>query len=369
MAVFDVSKKWRILAPASIPAAWNASDELAGYISLLRNRSGLDKERPQIEDAETVSPPSAVPLVLFNAAAGSRDRNGFTWRLGKDRLEIYGDSGRGLWNALFDLLDALGFHWPAPGLEEPPAAPTPGAYPLSRDRAHCSSAASVEDRRRLVVDEKTKAKERELLIPWAARNKYDALVFSLNEKSFWNKARRGRGICKKIERYALILEAGGRDLSLLLPRRLFPFHQNMFRMDSGRRVRQHHFCSTNPKTITRIMEQAAKLFSRAMPGMAGPAGDSPQSPTRVFHLWPDQGHERSWCACPACRAFSPAEQNCISINAAADVLESLDPQARLSYLENLEGPGNHRGEIESGVPDVPGGIVLRKNIFAFTAAG
>jgi hypothetical protein len=354
MTVFDISKKWLILAPASVPAARGAADELASYIGLLRSQAGLAEELPQIEDAETVSPPAALPIILLNAAGGSPDRNGFAWRIGRDRIEIQGDSGRGLWNAVFDFLAALGIRWPEPGREEfPPPPSSPGAYPLKNDQAYCPSASSVKERRRLFVSEKLKAEKRELLIQWAARNKYDALAFPLAEKNLWNKARRGRGIYAETGRYALILEAGGRDLSCLLPRHLFFFHRDMFRMDSGRRVRESHFCLTNPKTIARIKMTAEKLFVRAMMGMeartvsrSGPAGEDAAAP--VFHLWPDQGHEKIWCACPSCRAFSPAEQNRIAINSAAHVLADIDPRAWLSYLEDpVEAPPP--GELSSAI--------------------
>jgi hypothetical protein len=362
MAVFDVSRKWRILAPASSLAVWDAADELAVYIGLLRSRTRPGEDRPRIEDAEAASPPPGVPIIILNAAAESRDRNGFTWRIGKDRIEIMGDSDRGLWNGIFDFLAALGCRWPKPGMEELPAPPTPGVYPLKTDRAYHPSAASVKDRRRLVIGGQTTAKERELLVIWAARNKYDALIFSLREKSLWNRLRRRKGIFHIVEYYALVLEAGGNDLSLLLPRSLFLFHQDLFRMDSGKRTRQRHFCPTNPQTITRIKEEAAKLFRRAMSGMGA---EEPQA-LKIFHLWPDSGHEKTWCACPACRAFTPAEQNRIAVTTAADVLEALDPKAQLSYLELSGESGNYREEAETSPADaltVTGGIVPRNNTF------
>ena len=154
-------------------------------------------------------------------------------------------------------------------------------------------------------------------------------------------------------------------------------------MDSGVRTKQHHFCPTNPQTITRIKEHAAKLFSRAMPDMAA---QEPQA-VHVFHLWPDHGHEETWCACPACRAFTPAEQNRIAVNTAADALAELDPEARLSYLElsgencNFQkkektgGMAAAGGPVIAGYPsaldgpDASGGIVPRNNTFIFNAAG
>jgi hypothetical protein len=290
---------------------------------------------------------------MLNAAADSPDRNGFTWRLGNDRIELYGDSGRGLWNALVDFLAALGFRWPKPGQEEPPQEAA--AYPLKDKQACSPPAASVRERRRFVLSGKAGTREREKIIRWAARNKYDALVWPLGDMFFWRRPRRGGGICALIMRYALVSEAGGRDLSLLMPRSLFLFHRDLFRMEEGIRVRKRHFCPTNPAAIVHIREEAAKLFSRAAPGMT--AGFPPESagpPVRVFHLWPDQGHEETWCACPACRAFSPAEQNRMAVNAAADALAGLDPQARLSCLET---------------GDEPGGIALRDNVFSLRNAG
>jgi hypothetical protein len=112
-------------------------------------------------------------------------------------------------------------------------------------------------------------------------------------------------------------------------------------MDSGKRTKKHNFCPTNPKTMDLVKKQAKDLFSRVCR-----AGG--KNPVRVFHLWPDRGHETAWCSCPACRAFSPEEQNRIAANAAADALLETDPGAKLSYYENSEH----------------GGISMRENTFA-----
>ena len=341
MTHLDFSKNWIILAELSV---WEAAAELALYIGLLREKAGLGQERPQINDAETALPNSA-PIIILKAAAGDPARNGFSWRVGIDRVEISGDSLRGLWNGIFDFLAALGITWPAPEQEVLPQA-VEAAFNLKEDKAFCPSVSSVRDRRRLFIGEKTGAKEREKLVKWAARNKYDALVFSLREKFLWNRAKRVARIYGA-ERYALALEAGGSDLSLLLPRRLFLLHRDLFRMESGKRKTERHFCPTNPETISRIREQAGKLFHRALPGMTA---------QKVFHLLPDQGHENTWCACPACRAFNSAEQNIIAVNSAADTLADLDPQALLSFYD-------------FGIaPHEPGasGIAPRKNTFQLT---
>ncbi len=74
------------------------------------------------------------------------------------------------------------------------------------------------------------------------------------------------------------------------------------------------------------------------------------TPQACFHLWPEEDRENTWCACPACRAFSPAEQYIIAVNTAADVLAKLDPNARLSFIDYGEETGK-------------AGIAPRKNMF------
>ena len=180
------------------------------------------------------------------------------------------------------------------------------------------------------------------IIKWAASNGYDAVVFPLGEK-----INPKNEYIKLANHYDLKIEAGGRELSLLVPRKLFLLHSDLFRMEQGARTVKHHFCPTNHKSITIIAEQAGELFAGFMNVVSVP---------RVFHLLPDEGFENLWCACPACRAFSPAEQNIIAVNSAADALERLAPDARLSFLD-----------LDNGLSEKPPadnrGIVPRKNMF------
>jgi hypothetical protein len=115
MALFDVAQKWIILVPFRIPAARHGAEDMAHYIDVLRSRAGLTMEKTPIEDADTAAPSDSVPIILLNPGDDSRDRNGFTWRAGKKRIEIYGDSDRGLCNGIFDFLAGLGFRWPEIG--------------------------------------------------------------------------------------------------------------------------------------------------------------------------------------------------------------------------------------------------------------
>jgi len=199
-----------------------------------------------------------------------------------------------------------------------------------------------QTRKRLFIDKKTGGKERLKTVKWAVDNGYDTLVFSLNDRFFKSKSKNVK--YRKLMKYhSFNIEAGGRDFSLLLPKSLFLFNHNLFRMEQGKRKPSHHFCPTNPKTTAIVAKRARSLFARAMREVTNP---------RVFHLLPDEGHETVWCACPACRAFSPTEQNIIAVNTAADALAKLDPDARLSFYDFGTEP-----EAE--------GVSPRKNMFRY----
>jgi hypothetical protein len=329
MALFNVSKEWIILAPAAVTAAGTAAADLSFYIAVLRGRAGLERAAPPIADAGGTAPPDTAPVIVLNAGDPSpnrpawRRRSGFTWRAGQDRVEIYGDSDRGLCNGVFDFLSNLGFRWPAPGREETPDPAGRGEYRLKTAGAYVPSEDVPEKRRRIIIDKKNTPNERAALIRWAARNRIDALVFSLDDRIL-RRPEDGKGPLAAAERYAMIIEAGGWDLSRLVPRRYFFFHRDLFRMDSGKRVRRFNFCPTNPRTIALLKKQGRRRLGailRLHPGI------------ETFHLWPDRGHETAWCSCPACRAFSRSEQNRMALCAAADVLAELAPAARLSFLE------------------------------------
>jgi len=177
--------------------------------------------------------------------------------------------------------------------------------------------------KKLFISIKTSAGEREKMIKMAIENECNTLVFSLDDDFFITKNRNKKYI-KLIKHYTLFIEAGGRDLPLFMPRSLFLFNKELFRMEQGKRKRAPHFCPTNPRTTAIIKEHAAFLITRAMQEITNPI---------VFHLYPEEGRENTWCQCPACRAFRPAEQYLIAVNSAADVLAKLAPDAKLIYID------------------------------------
>lgn len=337
-AFFDVSKDWVILVPPGIPAAQKAAGDLSRCIGALRKKAGLKCDQPALAGASGAAPPETEAVIVLSAETNGPEKNGFIWRSGEWRVEIYGESARGLCNGIYDFLAALGIQWPAPdreilpdaGRAELPLEPS-GVYQPSRfEGGGCEKAPW----RRFLVHEKNAAlgskKKREALAAWAARNKYDVLVFPLKLV-----CRRSAALVQLAGEYALIAEAGGRELSVLVPRGLFFFHKELFRMEEGKRRKKVNFCPTNPDSLRVIRAEGGKIF-RAAGGI------------KVFHLWPDRDDENAWCACPTCRAFTPAEQYRIAVNAAADILAETNPGAKISIHEK-EGEG--------------GGIPLRPNLF------
>jgi hypothetical protein len=323
---FDVSRKWFILMPSGISHARKAAEDISRCIGLL---AGEALKAPAILDAFDPAPQDAI--FVLSASGGSSGRNGFAWRAGDMRVEISGESGRGLCNGIYSFLAALGISWPAPGQENLPAANPAGSWLFPLNCSTASEASHFEGDnpaaaplRRFVLDEKTESKnllnKSEDFAAWAARNSYDAIVFPLAAYASESRARKLKQLGQIAGEYGIVLEAGGRDFSSLVPRKHFFLHRDFFRMKEGVRSKDHHFCPTNPGALKLLCKEGEKLFGAAREA-------------RVFHLWPDKGAETAWCSCPSCRAFTPQEQNLMGVNAAADVLAVLNPEAFITYFE------------------------------------
>ena len=388
MDYFNASKGWTILFPPDITHAKKAVEDLSRYIGLLASdvnaggradgkadgETGASKA-PPVMDALGPAPDGAV--IVLSCGLHGCEQNGFSWRAGEERVEILGESGRGLCNGIYSFLAALGISWPAPGQEDIPkhaadtaAGGTSGGllYPLASagefslsggdnppagSRPSSTSLPSpaslrLANLRRFVPggisEVKTFLKKSEAFVEWAARRRYDAIVFPLAAFASVSAAHKLKQLKQFAGEYGIALEAGGRELSSLVPRRYFLLHRDFFRMDDGKRKKDHHFCPTNPDVTRLIAKEGVRLFRAAVDAA-------------VIHLWPDKEAETAWCSCPTCRAFSSVEQNRIAINTAADALAALHRGT------------NHGAELTSFIsyyekPGEGGKIPPRKNTFS-----
>ena len=217
---------------------------------------------------------------------------------------------------------------------------------------------SLVSRKRLVISCKSlsgddAALKTRVLLP--SRRQVPVLRTGKKRASIFDRAKQGNfdtvvfpfitaDIIKEAKSHNLEVEVGGWSLSVLVPRRLFFFNRELFRMEGGKRRRNLHFCPTNPQTIDVIRSEGKKMF-RSFRDVS------------VFNLWPEMiphenanARENHWCACPACRAFSASEQYRIAVNAAADVLAEINPRAFISIYDY---------EIPEEEEEIP----LRPNVF------
>jgi hypothetical protein len=327
MIKFDVTRNWTVLVPPGLTAAQLAGADLRRILALLRAQAGSGLKEPPMQDSSAPIEGS-VPVIVLNGESNSA-ANGFSWRLGIDRIEIYGASERGLCNGVYDFLAALGVSWPKPGEEILPK-PHPAhlsEYPIRAASAYQGTVKEPDKWRRLVITGETPLSRWEDFLIWAVRNRIDALVLPFAEKPSFpagltgKKSRVRENVLNLAKRYALPIEIGGRELDRLIPKRHFFTKRDIFRMEGGKRVRDHNFCPTNPETIALLKTEARRLFSE-------------YPDVLVFHLWPERNAEHLWCSCPSCRAFSREEQNRIAVNAASDALAEINPEAKISYYEN-----------------------------------
>jgi hypothetical protein len=93
MIKFDVARNWTVLAPPGLAAAQLAAADLRRILALLRAGAGSGLKEPPIQDS-SVPMDSSIPVIVLNGERNSI-ANGFSWRFGIDRIEIYGASERG----------------------------------------------------------------------------------------------------------------------------------------------------------------------------------------------------------------------------------------------------------------------------------
>jgi hypothetical protein len=310
----DVTTAWSIELESADRTARLAAAELQAHLARLGG--------PELPiTAEATGP----RIALRHGPAG----DGFVRAPDQAGLTLRGEGPRGLLFAVYDLLEALGCRWPAPGQAR-----------LPRRSGVRLPAEGLADRpafprRSLVIGHDHFLDEAESWIIWAARNRLNTIFIhtTIHEPALgacrlgtWRKRR--RALLPLIRERGLNLELGGHHLRDLLPRRLFNLEPELFRHNGERRAPDHNFCVSSERALERVRRTAAAFYA------AYPETD-------VYHLWPDDLRAGGWCRCPRCAALSPADQALIAANALA---EALPPQrqcrvAHLAYHDTEEAPG------------------------------
>ncbi len=262
---------------------------------------------------------AAGPRIALRHGPGG---DGFLRAPDRDGLLLRGDGPRGLLYAVYDLLEALGCRWVAPG---------PDGERLPRHTRVTLPAVGLADRpafagRGLIIGHDYFLAEAESWVEWAARSRLSTIFIHTIGRgpalgacrlSSWRSRR--RALLPRIAERGLDLELGGHHLSDLVPRRLFRDHPELFRFDGTRHTPDCNFCPSYPATQATLRANGAAFF-RAYPE------------AQVYHLWPDDLLGGGWCACPRCAGLSAADQALLAANTLAEALAELRPNARVSYL-------------------------------------
>ena len=344
MTILDLAKEWLILIPPETPQVEKCAGDLSRCIGLINAKNGNNAIKPpKIAIATNPETSGEGNIIVLNCEDLRPERNGFEWRAGPERIEIFGESCRGLCNGVYSFLAAMGMSWPSPGQEKlPPKGFIPASAAACEPSHYEGENPAAAPWRRFIPAGKSRIKgalnNSEDFAAWAARNHYDAIILPLWTFASIKTRQKLMRLKEHAGAYSITIDAGGHDLTSLVPRKHFFFHRDFFRMEDGKRKKEHHFCPTNPGTIALAGKEGERLLRAARD-------------IKTFHLWPDKGFETAWCSCPTCRAFTTQELNRIAVNTAADVLAKINPGAFISFQE------------KSGEDDkTPCNIPLRKNI-------
>jgi hypothetical protein len=323
----DFSGEWSILGPgeaadetegADGPAAF-AARELASVLERMTGRS------PALGSLA-----ESARILVLDAGKGERGRMPggrrrsprFSWRASSDRVELYGEDGSALLQAVYDFLRALGARWPAPGGE--------GESLPHGERFELELAARSSENRALpatlILGHAVFLQGWRERFLWAARSGYSSIFIHTSPESHAMGAIPGNlyeaesgEMGAEARRLGLGLELGGHWLSSFLPRGLFKLEPALFREKDGRRLIDHNFCVSS--------ERALELVSEAF---ASWAASHPE--VSAFHAWPDDLPGGGHCSCPLCASLSPSAQSLKVALALASSLERCRPDAALSLL-------------------------------------
>jgi hypothetical protein len=249
------------------------------------------------------------------------DGEGFDWTVTDGVARIEADGPRGSFYGACDLLEQMGFAWPAPGDGAVVAPEEANELPGHRGRQ-----SPALPGRSLILGHHAFMARAEEWIVWAARNRLNTIFFHIDEHGLglgaipsaqWRAAREAAIACAR--RYGMTLELGGHGLATLLPRRAFDDHPDWFPVRNGTRDRRFNLNALSAEALAVVKENAGAWF-RANQGFD------------VYHLWADDLADGGWCEQAAADGYSASDQLMLATNAVAEVLAEIAPEARLAFL-------------------------------------
>jgi hypothetical protein len=314
MTELNFDRDWCIVLSSADPVAGLAAKELQEVLQRITGRHIAIERQPRHDGA------------TIRLDHGQEQEDGFTWQAKSDGVELHGQSARGLLYAVYGFLEALGCRWVSPGV---------GGERLPRGTEFhlpdgLVSEAPALPGRCLIVGHYAFMQNVEDWIVWAARNRLNTVFAHVIEGPMalgaapdrqW-QAHKEAAVTLARQR-GMVIEHGGHGLAALLPRKLFPRMSEAFRYHGGRRVRDHNFCPSCEEGLD-VIRQNAEIHFRAHPEVD------------VFHLWPDDIPGGGWCECSRCQDYTPSEQALLAVNAVAEALEGVNPDAQISFLAYMD---------------------------------
>ncbi len=302
-----ISAEWLIELISDDPVARFAAQELRRTL-----------QRIGTPPLSIVAQADGPRIALRHGPAG----DGFVRTAHAQGMTLRGDGPRGLLYAVYDLLEALGCAWVAPG----PAGERLPRYDRVTLPTESIARQPALPGRCLIIGHDFFLETAEEWILWAARNRLNTIFIHTIDRRLalgachlrrW-RARR-KTLLPLLRERGMLLELGGHGLSTLIPRAAFRSTPQAFRHDGVRRTPDHNLCPSGATTRDLLRRYGAAFF-RAYPE------------AQVYHLWPDDLRAGGWCHCPDCVNLLPSDQALLAANELAAALAEINPTARLAYL-------------------------------------
>lgn len=315
--------KWRILAqePCSLVIEF-ACGELARYMNRgsgheVCAQTLAENGRGRVYLGLHTWPPISRELSQEERDVLGRSEDAFVVKRTDEGVVLTGGSERATLYAVYGFLRKLGFAWlfPGPDGEVIPGAISMEAGCFSEIHEPAFSWRCLADNS-LILPPCTWEAEMLELIDWAPKAGFNSLAF-------WFSGSLDRGYLNRLfdesRRRGLKTEIGSHLLNLFLARDLFDSEPELFRMKSGKRVQTGNFCGSNPKTIE-ILKKKVLDYVQEHPEVD------------VYHIWPDDSWDGSWCECPKCHGLPPFEQYMRVFSVLAEAVAGRWPEKKLTFL-------------------------------------